>query len=84
MKAENKGKLVRGVVAAGNIYGGCVVFDPIEATKHRCIVAYTHWYRHDDDLSVLDRELESLSRLYSNMSKTSIVAYTYEYKDYER
>ena len=79
MKAENRGKRVRGQVVIANGSIGCVSADNPE-----CIVAYTHWYRHDDNLAQLDTELESLVRCYSNMAYTASMIIGYCYKDYER
>lgn len=79
MKAENRGQRVRGKIVIGNRTTGC-----ISADNPDCIVAVTHWYRHDDDLRQLDSELESLRRCYSYMRKTSGMTISYEYKDYER
>lgn len=71
MKPENRNQLVRGVVTAGNHY-----------SSQRDVVAYTYWYRHDDDLNRLENELDSLCRCYMNMSKTNHISFGYEYKDY--
>ena len=79
MKAENRGQRVRGVVVVGNCSTGCISSDNPD-----CITAYTHWYRHDDDLTVLDSELNRLWKCYSDMRKTSGVSISYEYKDYVR
>ena len=78
MKAENKGKRVRGCVIAGNRYTGIM-----NKNNSDCAVAYTHWYRHDGDLEALERELKRLSDLYMSFNKTDSVAVSYEYADYE-
>ena len=74
----DKPQRVRGVVVAGSRWAGCVSIDNDE-----CAVARTFWYRHDDDLAELERELNKLVRTYSESSKGSGMAYYYEYKDYE-
>lgn len=84
MKAEDRGQLVRGVVGIGNHYHSGVTTNPAQAEEMGCLIAYTHWFRHDDDLSVLDRELESLVNCYGRMKQTSSMMYYYEYKDYKR
>lgn len=78
MKAENKGQRVRGCVVAGGSHTGIM-----SKGNPDCAVAYTHWYRHDDDLTLLERELKRLSDLYMSFSKTDSVAISYEYADYE-
>ena len=79
MKAENKGQRVRGCVLAGNRRTGIM-----SKNNTDCAVAYTHWYRHDDDLELLERELKRLSDLYMSFGKTDSVAISYEYAEYER
>ena len=78
MKAENKGKRVRGYVVAGNRRTGIM-----SKNNPDCAVAYTHWYRHDDNLEALERELKRLTELYMSFSKTDSVSAAYEYADYE-
>lgn len=79
MKAENRGQRVRGVIVLGDRYTCNISKDNPD-----CIVAYTHWYRHDDNLARLDEEFEALSACYSKMKKTSAMMMHYEYKDYEK
>lgn len=79
MKAENKGQRVRGCVLAGNRRTGIMSKNNTE-----CAVAYTHWYRHDDNLENLERELKRLSDLYMSFNKTDSVSISYEYAEYER
>lgn len=79
MKAENKEKRVRGYVLAGNRRTGIM-----SKNNPDLVVAYTHWYRHDEDLEKLERELEQLSKLYKSFSKTDTVSTSYEYAEYER
>lgn len=79
MKAENRGQRVRGYIVVGNRYTGCISRDNPD-----CIVAYTHWYRHDDDLTELERDLKRLADLYMSFSRTQSASMSYEYKDYER
>ena len=81
-KPEDKHQLVRGVLGVGGRSSSCVTTDENRAKEFGCIVAYTHWYRHDDDLNRLEAELESLVRCYMKMPYTSGVVYGYEYKDY--
>lgn len=76
---ETMTTIQRGVLVVADRYTSLVSVDNPD-----CIVAYTHWYRHDDDLTVLDSELERLWKCYSGMRKTSGVSIGYEYKDYER
>lgn len=84
MKAENRGQLVRGGVAIGDRYSGCVSSDPKQAEQFGTLLAYTHWYRHDDDLTELDRDLQKLVNVYRDMNKTGSMMYYYEYKDYKK
>ena len=79
MRAENKGKRVRGCVLAGNRHTGIM-----SKNNSDLAVAYTHWYRHDGDLERLERELKQLSKLYMSFSKTDSVSTSYEYAEYER
>ena len=82
MKAENRNQMVRGVVAVGNRNSVVLSTNPADAEAHGFIIAYTHWYRHDDDLETLDKELKSLCESYASMRKTDSIMYGYEYKDY--
>lgn len=84
MKPENKNMLVRGVVGIGNRNSGMVSTDPKTAAEHGTLVAYTHWFRHDDDMTVLEKELNALVQCYSRMQKTSGIMYGYEYKEYRK
>lgn len=70
-------QMVRGVVVAGSRYGGLVSRD-----NDDCAVARTLWYRHDDDLDVLERELEALSQIFMKSWKCDGVMISYEYKNY--
>lgn len=79
MKAENRGQRVRGYIVVGNRNTGLISKD-----NPACIVAYTHWYRHDDDLRELEKDLERLRAVYSSFKQTSSMSISYEYKDYER
>jgi hypothetical protein len=79
MKAENRKQRVRGYVVVGTRSTGCVGKD-----DPQCVTAYTHWYRHDDDLKQLDRELEQLQTVYRGFSKTDCMMVGYEYADYKR
>ena len=81
-KPEDRHQRVRGVIGIGGRSSGCITANKEEAEKHGCIVAYTHWYRHDDNLERLEAELESLVKCYMKMPYTSGVIYGYEYKDY--
>ena len=84
IKAENRGKRVRGVIAIGNDSCCYITTDPREAEKHNCIIAYTHWYRHDENLRELENDLETLKRAYSQMAQTTSMLIHYEYKDYKK
>ena len=78
-KPENKDMMVRGyVVVASRYAAGCRKDDPENVT------AYTHWFRHDDDLTVLERETEALHRVYMSFRDTSSMMIGYEYKPYKR
>lgn len=79
MKAENRGQRVRGFIVVGNRSTSLISKDNPD-----CIVAYTHWYRHDDNLRELDDDLNRLQRLYGSFNKTCSMSIGYEYKDYER
>lgn len=79
MKAENRGQRVRGYIVVGTRSTGCISKDNPD-----CIVAYTHWYRHDDDLRELEKELGRLRAVYSSFKRTSCMSISYEYKDYVR
>lgn len=75
--------LVRGVIGVSHRGSGSLSVDPKDAEARGNIVAYTHWFRHDDDLKVLEEELESLVRCYARMRQTDAMMYGYEYKDYK-
>lgn len=78
-KPENKDMMVRGYVVAASRYCGGVAKDDPE-----CVTAYTHWFRHDDNLEVLAFETRKLQELYMSFSKTSSMMIGYEYKKYPR
>ena len=79
MKALDKGMLVRGKITIGNNMGG----SSISESNPLCITAVTHWYRHDDDLSRLERDFGKLKNAYASMDKTSGFISSYEYKEYK-
>lgn len=79
MKPENREQMVRGYVVVATRYNaGCQKDSPDNIT------AYTHWYRHDDNLQLLERETHRLQDLYMSFSKTESMMVGYEYKDYKR
>lgn len=84
MKPENRKQLVRGVVGVGSRNTQIITTNLKEADELGCIVAVTHWYRHDDDLEELERDLNTLVNCYSKMNKTQGLSITYEYKDYRK
>ena len=73
-----KPQMVRGVVVVGSIYSGYVGLD-----NENCAIAKTLWYRHDDDLDELERDLRALQRLLMRSSKASGAIVSYEYRDYK-
>lgn len=79
MKPENRKQLVRGYVVVGNRYCSCIQKDSPD-----CITAYTHWYRHDDNLGILERETNKILDLYMSFEKTDSALIGYEYKDYKK
>lgn len=84
MKPENKVGLIRGVVGIGNRNSSVVTTNLEDSIKYGTIVAYTHWYRHDDDLDELEADLIALVRCYGRMKRSSGISYTYEYKPYRK
>lgn len=72
-----KPQLVRGVVVVSSRYDGLVSKD-----NDNCAIARTLWYRHDDDLAELEREVTSLARILLSSSKGCSMTLAYEYKDY--
>jgi hypothetical protein len=86
MKAEDRGQLVRGVVGVSYWRAGVVSTSYktyAEADSHHNIVAYTPWFRHDDDLRKCDYALRRLLNAYAGMPGTDgAISYSYEYKDY--
>ena len=79
MKPLDKGMLVRGALVVGNAISRGVV----SKDNEECIVAYTHWYRHDSDLKELERDLANLKAVYSSMKKTGSFMSSYQYKEYK-
>lgn len=67
-KAAEKPQLIRGKIVAG--FGRCsymsMDIDDMEKHGGNYAVAVTKWYRHDDDLSRLERDINFLSRALSN------------------
>ena len=59
---------------------GCVTVHTRGMVENE-IIAYTHWYRHDDDLSQLVADFESLIDCYWTMRYTDSISYGYEYKN---
>lgn len=72
MKPESRGQLVRGFVHVHSRFS----LSNIEA--------HTHWFRHDDDLSALEHDLQSLVNVYRSFSQTESITFGYEYKDYKK
>lgn len=70
--------MVRGYVVTGDRYTSCIGKD-----QEGCITAYTFWYRHDEDLTALERELEDLCRVYSRMKFCTGYLFGYETKEYK-
>jgi hypothetical protein len=88
MKAENRGQLVRGVVGVSYWRAGFLSTSYktyAEADDRHNIVAYTPWFRHDDDLSKCEQALRRLVNAYDGMPGTDgCISYGYEYKDYRK
>ena len=79
MKPENKNMMVRGYVVAAPKSVSSVGKD-----EPGCLVAYTHWYRHDDNLAELERDLRLLQSVYTTFEKTATMMLGYEYREYMR
>lgn len=73
--------MIRGYVAVGTHWAGCVGKD---VDRDGCTTAYTFWYRHDDDLTLLERDLELLRKAYSAMHKSSAMCIGFETKAYRK
>lgn len=67
-KAAEKPQLIRGKIVAGFDRCSYMSMDIDEMEKHggNYAVAVTKWYRHDDDLRGLERDISILSRSFSN------------------
>ena len=78
MKPENRKQLVRGYVVACTKWEGGTRLPPEPDAPH----AYTFWYRHDDDLKQLERELRALVDIFSRNWKFGGAQFGYEYKPY--
>lgn len=84
MKPENRGQRIRGVVAVDFHRSGMISFDPVEMEKRGNVIAYTPWHRHDDDLSVVEKQMKALADLYSSFDGYCGMVCGYEYKDYKK
>ena len=71
-------QMVRGVIVVGSRWDGMVSID-----NDNCAVARTLWYRHDGDIDRLERELNSLLRMYMSNPDCDGAGMHFEYKDYE-
>lgn len=79
IKPENRNQMVRGYVVSNTRDISVVAKDNPD-----CITAYTHWYRHDENLGLLEKEVKKLADLYMSFEKTSGISIGYEYKEYRR
>ena len=77
-------QMIRGVVIVG--YGGGFLSWDVKDMETRGInyaVAYTRWYRHDDNLKKLEIETESLMRIYFRNNQCTGGMLHYETKPYK-
>ena len=71
--------MIRGYVVVGDRYSSCIGKD-----RENCVTAYTFWYRHDDDLTQLERDVDLLQKAYSAMPKWSGMMIGFEAKPYRK
>ncbi len=87
IEAAKTPQMIRGVVVAG-FRCGCLSSNPkdMESGKYggNYAYAYTRYYRHDDDLEKLNKELEALGRLYLKSTACSGLIYGVETKPYRK
>lgn len=87
MKAENRGQLVRGIIAVsywrtGSLSNSFKTFEEMDACNN--IVAVTPWFRHDD-LERCEQALEMLKKCYWNMPGIDgSMMISYGYRDYRK
>lgn len=86
IEAAKTPQLIRGVVVAGFNRCGFLSCHPqdLETGKYggNYAYAYTRYYRHDDDLTELDKELEALGHLYLKSNACDGLIYGVETKPY--
>lgn len=79
----SKKQLVRGYVVYAQWRAGCI---SMERAKDENIidvgVAYTPYHRHDEDPTIVETELERLSKLYMSFKDIGGLMMGFEYKDY--
>ena len=78
-------QMIRGAVIAG-YRDGFLSWDIDDMNKRNInyALAYTRWYRHDDDLKKLEEETEALMRLYLRNNQCSGGMIHYETKPYRK
>lgn len=85
MKPEDKKMMVRGYVVYSQNRCPCISLDAgKDESNWDCQVAYTTWYRHDDNLDELEKELDKLCRFYMSLRPVEGCMMGYEYKEYRR
>lgn len=75
-------KMVRGVVAIGYGRSGLICFNQEEMEKRGNVVAYTPWHRHDESITVVEKEMRMLADVYTAFTGCYGAAYQLEYRDY--
>lgn len=77
--------LVRGVVIYSQWGSGRIGIEDAKDENNVCVgVAYTMWHRHDENPSVVERELERLGNLYTSFDACDAAMMGFEYKEYKQ
>ncbi len=82
VNTEYKG-LVRGYVIYATDRAGCVgLEEALDENNLNVGVAYTFWYRCDEDAEVVEREREKLNKVYSSFNRWGGSLSGFEYRPF--
>ena len=86
MKVDtSKVGLVRGYLIYSQWRAGRISMeDAKDEDNVRVGIAYTMWHRHDEDPTVVENELNRLSRCYATFDAYEGAMIGFEYKDYSK
>lgn len=82
---SSKTGLVRGYYVYATRYAGCIGLEMAKDENNLDVgVAYTYWYRCDEDPSIVEEELDRIVRCYNKASKCAGGIIGYEYRPFKK